>query len=116
MIGVEVPPNSGGKLKVLRLSLAFPLPLSADFRLRKKESAEVEAEVLMRAIPGIGVDTAGVGAVLTVVVDSDAVIGIQGVEAERNVGALARGTVLEPVDVNDLTGGWSIRGLLRDVA
>lgn len=115
----EVEPlrNSGGKLKALRLSLAFPLPSRADFKLRKMDSAEVETEVLVRAIPDVDVDdTAGVEAAVMVVVDSDANVGMQGVDAERNVGALARGTVLEPVDVNDLTGRWSISGLLRGVA
>ena len=91
--------------------------MSADFKLRKKESAEAEAEVLVRAIPGVGADdTAGVEAAVILGVDSDADVGMQGVDAERNVGALARGAVLEPVDANDLTGRWSISGLLRDVA
>jgi len=112
------PPNSARKLKVLRLSLAFPFPLSADFKLRKKESAEAEAEVLVRAIPGVGVDdTAGVEAAVMVGVDNEADVGMQGVDAERNAGALVCGAVLDPVvDVNDLTGRWSISGLLRDVA
>lgn len=111
------PPSSAGKLKVLRLSLAFPLPLSADFKLRKMESAEAEAEVLVRVILSVGVDdAASVEAAAVEGVYNDASVGMQGVDAESNVGTLARDAELEPVDMNDLTGRRSISGLLRDVS